>query len=355
MRSRAGAAPTEGAGAIGAVVAGETAEAVGVADVPAGAGAESPESPHAASVSATAIARSARRFAMISDDSEHKEPDMRGDDLTGKVALVIGAVRKPGIGRATCLRLAEMGAAVVCADTVVDETVIDPRGDTTKVSEAALREVVHAVEAAGGRAVAAGIEPDNRESVDNAIRRTVMEFGRLDIMCHLGGGTSPERDRPIMQLDDDAWLETVGLIYNSVFFTNQAAARQMIEQGDGGAIVNLGSFAGVKLGSGPAAFSAAKVGAEAFTRILARELAPYGIRVNMVHPLGVDTGDGIKNPGLARAAAAAGRSVDEWMRDMIPAGRFQSPDETAAVIAFLCSGAASFTSGQAISVAGAAI
>ena len=64
---------------------------------------------------------------------------MRGDDLTGKVALVAGAMHKPGIGRATILRLAEMGAAVVCADSVANENEIDPRGDTTKVSAAELR------------------------------------------------------------------------------------------------------------------------------------------------------------------------------------------------------------------------
>jgi NAD(P)-dependent dehydrogenase (short-subunit alcohol dehydrogenase family) len=279
---------------------------------------------------------------------------MRGDDLTGKVALVAGAVRKPGIGRATILRLAEMGAAVVCADSVADETDIDPRGDTIKVSANDLRAVVAEVEAAGGRAVAVNLDQSDRESIDNAVRRAVMEFGRLDILCHLGGGTSPERDRPIMELTDGAWDDTVALILTSVFLLNRAAARQMITQGDGGAIVNLGSFAGVRLADGPPAFSALKAGAEAFTKMLARELAPHRIRVNMVHPLGVDAGDGVKNPGLARAAEKAGRSVEQWMRDMIPLGRFQSADETAAVVAFLCSDAASFTSGQAISVAGGA-
>jgi NAD(P)-dependent dehydrogenase (short-subunit alcohol dehydrogenase family) len=74
----------------------------------------------------------------------------------------------------------------------------------------------------------------------------------------------------------------------------------------------------------------------------------------MVHPLGVDAGDGARNPGLARAAAQAGRGVDEWMRDQIPFGRFQTADETAAVITFLCTPDAGFTSGQAIAVAGAA-
>jgi NAD(P)-dependent dehydrogenase (short-subunit alcohol dehydrogenase family) len=157
-----------------------------------------------------------------------------------------------------------------------------------------------------------------------------------------------------MDLDDGAWEQTLDRILTSVFLVTRAAAQQMIRQGEGGAIVNLGSFAAVRLGPGPPAFSTAKAGAEVLTKLFARELAPHSIRVNMVHPLGVDPGDASKNPGLARAAEQAGRSVEQWMRDQIPFGRFQTPDETAAVIAFLCTPEASFTSGQAISVAGAA-
>lgn len=279
---------------------------------------------------------------------------MRGDDLTGKVALVIGAARKPFMGRATAIRLAEMGADVACADNVVPDDRVDPLGDTTKVTESALAAVVAEVEARGRRAVAVAIDQTDRASVDAAIERTVADLGRLDILCHLGGGTSPERDRPLLELDDASWHETVAVNLDSVWFTNLAAARRMIHQGDGGAIVNLGSFAGVRLASGPPAFSAVKAGAEAFTKLLAHELAPHRIRVNMVHPLGVDAGGGAQNPGLARAAEKTGKSVEQWLFDLTPAGRFQSPDETAAVIAFLCSPAASFTSGQAVSVAGGA-
>ncbi|HEX7094490.1 MAG TPA: SDR family NAD(P)-dependent oxidoreductase [Acidimicrobiales bacterium] len=280
--------------------------------------------------------------------------ETHGNLLEGKVALVTGAVRKPGIGKATIRRLVGMGAAVVCCDQVAAKGSDDASRDTSVVPAALLQEFVDELRDGGARAVAVNVDITDAASIERAVNRAVMEFGRLDICCHLGGGTSPDRDSALMEIDDAAWDETTARIYTSVFLVNRAAAAQMIRQGDGGAIVNLGSFAAVRLGQGPPAFSAAKAGAEALTKLFARELAPHGIRVNMVHPLGVDPGDASTNPGLARVAAKAGRSIDEWMREQIPFGRFQQPDETAAVIAFLCTPDAGFTSGQAISVAGAA-
>jgi NAD(P)-dependent dehydrogenase (short-subunit alcohol dehydrogenase family) len=279
--------------------------------------------------------------------------ELDGRVLEGKVALVTGAVRKPGIGRATIKRLAAMGAAVVCCDHVAPDD--EAARDTAVVPVSLLSGLVAELTAAGARAVAVDVDVADRASVERAVIRAVMEFGRLDICCHLGGGTSPERDLPLMELDDTAWDTTIARILTSVFLVNRAAAAQMIRQGGGGSIVNLGSFAAVRLGPGPPAFSTAKAGAEALTKLFARELAAHEIRVNIVHPLGVNPeGAAENNPGLARAAAQAGRSVEEWMRDQIPFGRFQTPDETAAVVAFLCTPDAGFTSGQAISVAGAA-
>jgi len=118
-----------------------------------------------------------------------------------------------------------------------------------------------------------------------------------------------------------------------------------------GAIVNLASSAALAGAPDVGAFSAARAGVVRLTEVLALELAKFGIRANSVCPLGVSPHQGAGIPGLTQGVA--GGSPD-WARATIPLGRYQEPDETAAVIVFLASDAASFVTGQAITVAGGA-
>jgi NAD(P)-dependent dehydrogenase (short-subunit alcohol dehydrogenase family) len=273
-------------------------------------------------------------------------------DLAGRVAWIAGAARRPGIGRATAVQLARRGADVVCVDVVSDASADD---ESYRVSRAALDATAAAVVAEGRRALTLPVELTDPGAVDESVAATIDAFGRVDVCCNLSGGTGPNLGNgSLVGLEPSSWHATLDANLTAVWLGARACARRMIEQGDGGAIVNLSSSAGVAGAAGFGAFSAARAGVIRLTEALATELAPNGIRANAVCPLGVSPREGGGNPGLEHGVARRVGGLEEWVRATIPLGRMQSPDETAAVIVFLASDAASFVSGQAVTVAGGA-
>jgi len=267
-------------------------------------------------------------------------------DFTGQVAWVSGAARKPGMGAAVARILAEHGADVALVDVVVDEP---PAADTYEASPERLDAAVAAVEAAGRRALGMAIDLTDPDQVADSVARTVAAFGRVDVCANVSGGTGP-----LVDVDPDTWHRTLDINLTATWLGAQACARQMIEQGTGGAIVNLASSAALTGERHFGTFSAARAGVVRMTEVLAYELAPHGIRANSVCPLGVSPEAGGGNPGLEYTAVAHKGNVDDWVRDLIPMGRMQSPDETARVIVFLLSSAASFVSGEHVLVSGGA-
>jgi NAD(P)-dependent dehydrogenase (short-subunit alcohol dehydrogenase family) len=210
------------------------------------------------------------------------------------------------------------------------------------------------VEAEGRRALVLPVDLTDDAAVDASVATTVQELGPVDVGCNLSGGTGPRLgNAALVDLDEAGWHAAIDANLTATWLGARACARRMIQQGGGGAIVSLASSAGVFGEAGVGAFSAARAGVIRLTEALATELAPHGIRANAVCPLGVSP-EQHGNPGLVRGALSTSGSVDEWVRRMIPLGRMQSPDETAAVVVFLASDAASFVSGQAITVAGGA-
>lgn len=271
--------------------------------------------------------------------------------FTGKVAWVAGAARPPGIGRATAIGLARLGADVACVDIVDDAA--GPE-QSFRVSRAALESTAQAVRAEGRRALVLSVDVTDAAAVDASVATTVAELGRLDIGCNLSGGTGPALGNgPLVDLDPAGWHAAIDANVTAAFLGAQACARVMRAQGSGGAIVSLSSSAALVAEPGFGAFAAARAALVRMTEGLARELGPDGIRVNAVCPLGVDPGtEG--NPGLVSGATRGGRSLEDWAASRIPLGRLQGPEETANVILFLASDAASFVSGQSILVAGGA-
>ena len=273
-------------------------------------------------------------------------------DFTGKVAWVAGAARRPGIGAAVARLLARYGADVACVDVVVDAPT---DADTYQVDAAALGAAVAGVEAEGRRALGLAVDLTDPDRVAESVARTVEAFGRVDLCANVSGGTGPRYGTgPLLDVSLATWHRTIDANLTATWLGAQACARQMIDQGDGGAIVSLASSAALTGEPNFGAFSAARAGVVRMTEVLASELAPHRIRANSVCPLGVAPAAGGGNPGLEYTAGAQKGSVDDWVRDLIPLGRMQTPEETARVMVFLLSDAASFVTGEHVQVTGGA-
>ena len=245
-------------------------------------------------------------------------------DLTGKVALITGA--SSGIGAATAIVLGELGARVAIG---------------YYRNEAGAGAVEQSIVQRGGKAIR--IRADARVAADihELVSRSYAELGPIDILIN-NAGSLIERMR-LLEQTEERWDEVMNLNLKSAMLCSQAVADSMIER-KAGAIVNVASIAGRSGGGlGAAAYSAAKGGLITFTKSLARELAPYGIRVNGVSPGVIDTPfhQVFSTPEMIRNFVAA-----------IPLGRIGTPEECARVIAFLASDAASYVVGETVEING---
>jgi len=245
-------------------------------------------------------------------------------DLTSKVAIVTGA--GSGIGYATAIALSSCGAAVV---------INFHRNDSG--AEKLRAEIV----GAGGRAIAIRADVTQSADVESLVRKTIDEFGVIDILVN-NAGSLIERLR-IRELSEQRWDEVIDLNLKSAFLCSKAVVPPMIGQ-KGGSIINLTSIAG-RTGGGIGAihYASAKGGIISFTKGLAKELAPFGIRVNAVSPGVIDTPyhEQFSTPEMMKANVNA-----------TPLGRIGTAEEVAKVIAFLASDAASYVVGETIEVNG---
>ena len=254
----------------------------------------------------------------------------------GKVALVTGGAS--GMGAEASIRLAREGAAVAVVGLPDD-----PRGE----------DVVKQIADAGGQAIYVGADVSREVDCDAAAQAAVDEFGRLDLCIAAAGilharyvsGEVSEQDLAadrtaghIINKPVEFWEKVLAVNLTGVMLTNRAVARRMIDQGEGGSIVNISSGAAKVPMPGSAEYSVSKTGVWMLTRCIALELAPHNIRVNTVAPGVIDT------------PMAMGLSQNEERRAaferFVPLGRLGEAEDIAEASLFLLSDHASYITGQ---------
>lgn len=249
--------------------------------------------------------------------------------LQGRVAIVTGAGR--GIGRAIAHVLAEKGAAIVVAEIIAEN------------AESTAREIREK----GGRAEAIVADATRLEAAQEVVKRTLTAFGRVDILVNNVGWDEP---KPFIQTTPELWEKVLDINLRSVLNYTRAALDPMIAN-RWGRIVSIASDAGRMGGLYAAVYSAAKAGVIAFSKTIAREMAPYNILVNCVAPGPIET-------PLLQQISGEGESGAAMIRKtlrMVPLKRLGQPEEIAHAVAFFASEEASYITGQVLSVNGGMI
>ncbi len=242
-------------------------------------------------------------------------------ELKGKCALVTGGSR--GIGRAICIRLAQMGAEVFI---------------NFSSNEAMAQEVKNAIIAMGGRAEILGFDVANAEFAGRAIKSLIEMTGGLHILVNNAGIT---RDTLLPRMKQEDWNRVIATNLSGVFNCIQAAISAMMKQ-RWGRVINIGSVVGSMGNVGQANYAAAKAGLEGFSRSVAREVASRGITVNVVAP------------GFIETDMTAGLSEKhrEVLLSQIPVGRMGKPEDVAEAVAFLATNGAAYITGHVLHVNG---
>ena len=270
--------------------------------------------------------------------------------LEGKVALVTGAARQRGIGRAIAVRLARDGA-----DVVISGVGRDPEDfpEAEKRSDwRGLASVVAEVEALGRRALALEADVTRKADVQALVERTLQAFGRIDIFVN-NAGAAFCGDRALWEIDDEEWYRVIDVNLNGVYLCCKAVAPVMIEAGRGGRIINISSAAGRVGIPFYGAYCASKFGVVGLTQMLALELAAHRVTVNAVAPGTTDTD--MMDGTFGRMARKMGIEFGQMKQGVslgVPLGRQATPLEIAGAVAYLASDDASYVTGQTLNVTG---
>ena len=266
-------------------------------------------------------------------------------NLNDKVALITGAGKPYGIGKAIALRLAQEGVKVVINDLK----------STKKNSD--LIKTVNEINSLGHEAFSIEADVSNSSHVKRMVKKIINKYGKIDILVN-NAATSPGKDRvPIVKIDEKIWDLVIKVNLKGTFLCCKEVGNIMINQKKGGKIINISSWAGKSyVQPNYGAYSTSKFAIRGLTQVLAKELGPYGIQVNAICPGAVIT-ERTKN--LAKALAPKGTNTNKAIKNYInerlsgtPLGRLCTTNDIAQITAFLVSSESDFINGKSITVDG---
>jgi 3-oxoacyl-[acyl-carrier protein] reductase len=241
-------------------------------------------------------------------------------DLSGKSAIVTGASR--GIGKAIALALAANGAKVACVARSADK----------------LKETADEIAAAGGTAEVHPCDVTDSDAVTKLVEGLAEKWGQIDVVVNNAGITA---DTLIPRMTDEQWDSVICTNLRSVFLFTRVASQVMMRKRSG-RIINISSVSGVMGNPGQANYSASKAGIIGFTRTVARELAGRKITVNAICPGFI----------ASEMTAAMGATLDEMIKEKIPAKRLGEAHEIADAVLYLASDSAAYMTGEVITIDG---
>ncbi|MFV0262652.1 MAG: 2-dehydro-3-deoxy-D-gluconate 5-dehydrogenase KduD [Kluyvera sp.] len=242
-------------------------------------------------------------------------------NLQGKVALVTGCDK--GLGQGMALGLAEAGCDIV------------------SVSRSIPQETAEKVAALGRRMFAIQADLSQPDAIADIVPAAVAAAGRIDILVN-NAGTIRREDA--LTFSEKNWDDVMNLNLKSVFFLSQAVAKQFLQQGSGGKIINIASMLSFQGGIRVPSYTASKSGVLGITRLLANEWAQHGINVNAIAPGYMAT----NNTQQLRDDADRSKEI----LDRIPAGRWGTPDDLKGPVVFLASPASDYINGYTVAVDG---
>lgn len=261
--------------------------------------------------------------------------------LEGKVALITGAGRMRSIGRAIALELAKGGCDIVVTGS--GRSAQNYPEEEKAAGWLDIESVAQEVRAMGRRALPLVSDVSDFESVEQLAEQVMAQMGRVDFIVNNAGAARAGDRGPVTEISPDAWRKVIDVNLNGTFYMSQVFGRTLLEQGKGGAIINISSIGGKLMAPTTAAYAASKAGIHALTCAMSGEVGAQGIRVNAICP------------GIVMTSRLDDLSEEQWagiIDSYIPLKRAGDPQDIGSMVAYLCSDQGSWISGQLYSVDG---